>query len=71
LCIPPGHACGDRRGAGNFRLRDIENFLEMADAKRSTCKQMGDPEPRGVAEASVNLNQFHGQKYGVPSYICQ
>jgi hypothetical protein len=56
---------------GNFRLRDIENFLEMADAKRTTCKQMGDPEPCGVAEASINLNQFHEQKYGVPSYICQ
>ena len=44
---------------GNFRLRDIENFLEMADAKRTTCKQMDDPQPRGVAETLVNLNQFH------------
>ena len=35
---------------GNFRLRDIENFLEMADAKRTTCKQMDDPQPRGITE---------------------
>ena len=59
---------------GNFRLRDIENFLEMADAKRTTCKQMDDPQPRGIAETLVNLNQFHGRKYGgrdifVNSYI--
>ena len=46
---------------GNLRLRDAENFLEMADAKRTTCKQMDDPQPRGVAETLVNLNQFHGR----------
>ena len=44
---------------GNFRLRDIENFLEMADAKRTTCKQMDDPQPRGITETLVNPDQFH------------
>ena len=33
---------------GNFRLRNAENFLEMADAKWATCKQMDDPQARGV-----------------------
>ena len=57
---------------GNFRLRDIENFLEMADAKRTTCKQMDDPQPRGVAEASVNLNQFHSTVKNMTfQYMCQ
>ena len=51
---------------GNFRLRDIENVLEMANAKRAACKQMNDPQPRGIAETLVNLNQFHGKKYGIP-----
>ena len=44
---------------GNFRLRDIENFLEMADAKRTTCQQVDDPQPRGIAETLVDPNQFH------------
>jgi hypothetical protein len=56
---------------GNFRLRDIENFLEMADAKRTTCKQMDDPQPRGIAETLVNLNQFHGRKYRGRGYMRQ
>ena len=51
---------------GNFRLRDIENFLEMANAKRAACKQMDDPQPRGIAETLVNLNQFHGQNMAFP-----
>ena len=46
---------------GNFRLRDAENFLEMADAKRTTCQQMDDPQSRGITETLVNLNQFHGR----------
>jgi len=44
---------------GNFRLWDIENFLEMADAKRTPGKQLNDPQPRGIAETLINLNQFH------------
>jgi hypothetical protein len=44
---------------GNLRLRKAENFLKMADAKRTTCKQMNDPQPRGVAETLVDLNQLH------------
>jgi hypothetical protein len=35
---------------GNLRLRNAENFLKVANAKRTTCKQMDDPQPRGVAE---------------------
>jgi hypothetical protein len=48
-----------REVLGNFRLRNIDNFLEMADAKRTMRKQMDDPQPRGIAETLVNLNQFH------------
>ncbi len=50
---------------GNFRLRDIENFLEMADAKRTPCKQMDNPQPRGIAETLVNLNQFHAANMAI------
>ena len=60
---------------GNLRLRDIENFLEMADAKRTACKQMDDPQSRGIAETLVNPNQFHRVKHMLPNiyvntYIC-
>jgi hypothetical protein len=53
---------------GDFSLRDSENFLEMADAKRTTCKQMDDPQPRGIAETLVDLNQFHGRNMAFPLY---
>jgi hypothetical protein len=53
---------------GDLSLRDIENFLKMADAKRTTCKQMDDPQPRGIAETLVNLNQFHGRNMAFPIY---
>jgi hypothetical protein len=53
---------------GDFSLRDIENFLKMADAKRTTCKQMDDPQPRGIAKTLVNLNQFHGRNMTLPLY---
>ena len=52
----------------NLGLRNAENFLEMADAKRTTCKQMDDPQSRGVAETLVNLNQFHGRNMAFPIY---
>ena len=45
---------------GDLGLRKAENFLEMADAKRTTRKQMDNPQPCGIAETLVNLNQFHG-----------
>ena len=44
---------------GNLGLRNAQNFLEMADAKWTLRKQMDDPQPRGIAETLVNLNQFH------------
>ena len=36
---------------GDLGLREAQNFLEMADAKRTTRKQMDDPQPCGIAEA--------------------
>jgi hypothetical protein len=54
---------------GNFRLRDIENFLEMADTKRTTRKQMDYPQPRGIAETLVNLNQFHPRNMALSIYV--
>ncbi len=50
---------------GNLGLRDVQNFLEMADAKRTLCKQMDDPQPRGIAETLVNLNQFHARNMAI------
>ena len=52
----------------DFSLRYAENFLEMADAKRTTCKQMNDPQSRRVAETLINLNQFHGRNMAFPSH---
>ena len=52
----------------NLSLRKAENLLEMADAERTTCKQMNDPQPRGVAETLVNLNQFHGRNMAFVKY---
>ena len=40
-------------------LRDAQNFLEVANTERTARQQMDDPQSRGVAEALVNLNQFH------------
>ena len=40
-------------------LRNAQNFLEMADTKRTARQQMDDPQSRGVAEALINLNQLH------------
>jgi hypothetical protein len=39
---------------GNLSLRKTENFLEMADTKRTACKQMDYPKPRSIAETLVN-----------------
>ena len=40
-------------------LRNAQNFLKMADTKRTARQQMDDPQSRGVAEALINLNQLH------------
>ena len=50
---------------GNLGLRNAQNFLEMADAKRTFGKQMDDPQPRGIAEALVNLDQLHGRNIAI------
>ena len=39
-------------------LRNTKNLLKMADAQRTTCEQMDDPQPRSIAETLVDLNQF-------------
>ena len=46
---------------GDLGLRKAQNFLEMADAKRTLCQQMDDSQPRGIAETLVNLNQLHAR----------
>jgi hypothetical protein len=56
---------------GDLGLRNAQNFLEMANAKRTLGKQMDDPQPRGIAETLVNLNQFHGRKYRGRGYMRQ
>jgi hypothetical protein len=54
---------------GYLRLRETKNLLKVADTKWTACKQMDDPQPRGVAETLVNLNQFHDQNMAVPIYL--
>ena len=56
---------------GDLGLRNAQNFLEMANAKGTLGKQMDDPQPRGIAETLVNLNQFHGRKYRGRGYMRQ
>jgi hypothetical protein len=53
---------------GNLGLRKAQNFLEMADAQRPLCKQVDDPQPRGIAKTLVNLNQFHGRNIATQIY---
>ena len=45
---------------GNLRLRQIKHALEMADAERPVRQEVDDPEPGRIAEALVNLDEFHG-----------
>jgi hypothetical protein len=56
---------------GNLRLGDIEDFLEMADAKRTARKQMHDPQARGIAETLINPDQLHAENHGALQYIRQ
>jgi hypothetical protein len=55
----------------NFRLRDLENFLEVTDAKRSMCEQVDDAQSRGIAKALIDPNQFHKWIICYSKYICQ
>ena len=48
---------------GNFGLRKAKDFLEVTDTKRTTCEQMDDPQPGGVAETLVNRDQLHALIY--------
>jgi len=41
---------------GDFDLRLIQNLLEVADAERTTCQQVDDPQPCSFAKAGVNLD---------------
>jgi hypothetical protein len=43
----------------------------MADAKRTTCKQMDDPKPRSVAKTLIDVNQFHGPDITFLTWIRQ
>ena len=47
----------------NLRLRETENFLKVADAKRPARQQVDNPESRDVTETLVNLHQIHSSKY--------
>jgi hypothetical protein len=44
---------------GNFHLRLIENFLEVADAERSFRQQVQNPKPCRIAKALVDSNEIH------------
>ena len=50
----------------NLSLRKAENLLEMADAeRRTTCKQMNDPQPRGIARIAGKSESIPRTKYGI------
>ena len=49
--------------AGNLHLWLPQNLLKMANAERTVCEQMHNPQARRVAEAFVHLNEVHGIKY--------
>jgi hypothetical protein len=48
---------------GYLGLGAVENFLEMADAKGALGQQVQDAQARLIAQALVDLNEFHRDKY--------
>ena len=46
---------------GNFHLRRVQDFLEMTNAERPLRQQVQDPQSRFIAEAFVNVQQFHAR----------
>jgi hypothetical protein len=44
---------------GNGDLRQVEDGLEMTDAKRALRQQVQNAQARLIAQAAVNFNQFH------------
>ena len=54
---------------GDLGLRKAENFLEMTNTKGTPCQQMDDPQPRDVAEAAVNRDQFHQKSMRLYIYL--
>jgi hypothetical protein len=48
---------------GNFRLGQIEHALKVTDAERPMRQEVDDPEPGCIAEALVDLDEFHGAEY--------
>jgi hypothetical protein len=48
---------------GNFRLRDLKNFLEVTYAKGSLRKKVDDAKPRRVTKALIDLDQVHNRLY--------
>ena len=43
---------------GHLGLRSAKNFLEVTDTKGTARQQMDHPQPRDVAETSVDRDQF-------------
>jgi hypothetical protein len=44
---------------GNRDLRELEDFLEMADAEGSAVEKVKETQPGLVAETAVDLDQLH------------
>ena len=47
--------------AGDFRLRQPQHGLEVADAQRLLRQQVEEAKPGGVAQAAEEVQQFHGR----------
>jgi hypothetical protein len=56
---------------GHLCLRQFQNILKVADAERTIREQMNDAKPGCIAEALVNLDEFHEREPVQRRYICQ
>ena len=49
------------RRYADLYLRLAQDFLEMADAQRTLRQHVQQAQPRGIAEAFIDLNQLHAE----------
>ena len=53
----------------NFRLREFQDFLKMAHAERPASQETDDTQPRRVAKALIDSNEFHENNMALRLYM--
>jgi len=59
LCLDHSPGAQESEMLGNLDLAEVQNGLEVTDAKRSVAQEVKNTQPTLVAKAFVNLNQMH------------